>query len=296
MDNPFGGIGGEGGGVGVGPAQFLRDLPPVSRILLASTLVCTALVNLDVLKCEDLDFRGWEDVFVGRDGSGRVEAWRLLTCFLYAGKFGWNVLIGLHLMNQISTRYETMGPICTRRRTRAPPPPPPPPRLRRPPPPPPVGEGHGPTPVEEEDGEEEEELPHHSPYHSRGDASDYAFALLLGMVGILLTQTLLMPKLPTAISNDGGRHTFFHRHLAFYVVYVWSKQHSDHTGCSSVSGGTRTLLHTPNALVDACEWLGGRRVGPLPPGGGGEVDDYITMGNGRGERPALADVDGVIGG
>ena len=71
MDNLFGG----GGGGGGGPAQFLRDLPPITRILLVSTLLCTALVNLDFLKREDLDFRGWEDVF-GRGRSGRVEAWR----------------------------------------------------------------------------------------------------------------------------------------------------------------------------------------------------------------------------
>jgi hypothetical protein len=79
MDNLFGGRGGgggEGGGGGGGgdPAQFFRDLPPVSRVLLASTIAITALVNLDVLEREDLDFRTWGDVFVGR--GGRVEAWR----------------------------------------------------------------------------------------------------------------------------------------------------------------------------------------------------------------------------
>lgn len=74
MDNLFGG----GGGGGGGPAQFLRDLPPITRILLVSTLLCTALVNLDFLKREDLDFRGWEDVF-GRGRSGRVEAWRYVV-------------------------------------------------------------------------------------------------------------------------------------------------------------------------------------------------------------------------
>jgi hypothetical protein len=74
MDNLFGG--GEGGGGA--PAQFLRDLPPITRILLVSTLLCTALVNLDFLKREDLDFRGWEDVY-GRGRSGRIEAWRYVS-------------------------------------------------------------------------------------------------------------------------------------------------------------------------------------------------------------------------
>ena len=228
---------------------------------------------------------------------------RLLTCFLYAGKFGWNVLIGLHLMNQISARYETMGPICTRRTRGA----------VRP-------------------------APSPSPYHPRGDSSDYAFALLLGMAGILLGQTLLLPKLPDAISTVGRNHRSFHRHLKFFVLYVWSKQRPDHRvnlfGVSmsaaylpyaylligyalnngesipldilhgmlvghvyyylacvvpQVSGGRRAVLSTPTALVDVCNWLDGRGG---PPHGG---DDGVG-GNGRGEQPLLADVDGVIGG
>jgi hypothetical protein len=232
---------------------------------------------------------------------------RLLTCFLYAGKFGWNVLIGLHLMNQISARYETMGPICTRRTRGA----------VRP-------------------------APSPSPYHPRGDSSDYAFALLLGMAGILLCQTLLLPRLPAVLSNVGLHHRSFHRHLKFFVLYVWSKQRPDHRvnllgatvsaaylphaylligyalnngesipvdilhgmlvghvyyylACvvPRVSGGRRAVLSTPTALVDVCNWLEGRG-GPPPHGGGG--DDDGGGGDGRGEQPLLADVDGVIGG
>jgi hypothetical protein len=232
---------------------------------------------------------------------------RLLTCFLYAGKFGWNVLIGLHLMNQISARYETMGPICTRRTRGA----------VRP-------------------------APSPSPYHPRGDSSDYAFALLLGMAGILLCQTLLLPRLPAVLSNVGLHHRSFHRHLKFFVLYVWSKQRPDHRvnllgatvsaaylphaylligyalnngesipvdilhgmlvghvyyylACvvPRVSGGRRAVLSTPTALVDVCNWLEGRG-GPPPHGGGG--DDDGGGGDGRGVQPLLADVDGVIGG
>jgi hypothetical protein len=233
-----------------------------------------------------------------QDRTNPARPTRLLTCFLYAGKFGWNVLVGLHLMNQISTRYETMGPICTRRA-----------RVR----------------------------PAPSPYHPRGDSSDYAFALLLGMAGILLGQTLLLPKLPAVLANDGRHHRFFHRHLKFFVLYVWSKQRPDHRvnlfGVSmsaaylpyaylligyalnngesipvdiihgmlvghvyyylacvvpQVSGGRRTVLSTPTALVDVCNWLEGRGG---PPHGDGD-----GVFNGRGEQPLLADVDGIIGG
>lgn len=162
------------------------------------------------------------------------------------------------------------------------------------------------------------------------------------MVGILLSQTLLLPKLPAAVSSVGMHHRSFHRHLKFFVLYVWSKQRPDHRvnllgatvsaaylpyaylligyalnngeyipvdilhgmlvghvyyylACvvPQVSGGRRAVLSTPTALVDVCDWLEGRAGGP-PHGGGG--DDDGVGGNGRGEQPLLADVDGVIGG
>lgn len=240
----------------------------------------------------------------GRKKKTKKPPPRLLTCFLYAGKFGFNVLIGLHLMTQISARYETMGPICTTRR-----------RRRR-------------------DDDDDEGG---SPYRSRGNSSDYAFALLLGMIGILLGQTLLLPKLPAFVANHGMHHRNFHRHLKFYVLYVWSKQRPHHRvnlfgvtmiaaylpyaylliayalnngefipvdilhgmlvghvyyylACvvPRVTDGRLTVLSTPTALVDVCDWLEGRA--------GGRGDEIGGMGNGRVEQPALADVDGVIGG
>lgn len=207
-------------------------------------------------------------------------------------------------MTQISARYETMGPICTTRR-----------RRRR-------------------DDDDDEGG---SPYRSRGNSSDYAFALLLGMIGILLGQTLLLPKLPAFVANHGMHHRNFHRHLKFYVLYVWSKQRPHHRvnlfgvtmiaaylpyaylliayalnngefipvdilhgmlvghvyyylACvvPRVTDGRLTVLSTPTALVDVCDWLEGRA--------GGRGDEIGGMGNGRVEQPALADVDGVIGG
>lgn len=304
MDNIFG-----AGGGGGGPEQWFRSLPPVTRTLLGSTLVVTIIANLDVVKWTDLDFSRWEDV-MGRGNSGRAEAWRLLTCFLYAGKFGWSAVVGLHLMIQISARYESMGPICTRRIYINP-----------------RGPGQG----------QAEERPNMqrgrdatSPYYSRGETPDYVFALLFGMVGILISQIVLLPKLPSSITH-GQFHRFFHRQLTFFVVYIWSKQHPQrrvnlfgiplsaaylpwayvaigyalnngqvipldilhgmfvghiyfYLACvvPQVLGRRRAVISTPIALVDFCNWLEGR----------GQVGD--------GERenvgPMLVDVDGVIGG
>ena len=212
-------------------------------------------------------------------------------------------------MTQISQRYETMGPICTRRI-----------HIDR------VRPEEGPV-----DGRPRARGGHDdSPYHSRGESSDYAFALLFGMAGILLSNVLLLPKLPAFITK-GQYYWFFQRHLAFYVLYIWSKQRPDHRvnvlgvdlsaahlpfaylvlGCAMSNGeampmdmvtgmfvghvyfylacvvpralgGRRALLSTPVALVDACHWLEGREVAGDGTGGGG--------------GPMLADVDGVIGG
>ena len=240
---------------------------------------------------------------------------RLLTCFLYAGKFGWNAIIGLHLMTQISTRYETMGPICTRRIYINP-------QQQH------LG-GDNPAEAEQQNAAQRR---NNSPYHPRGESSDYAFALLFGMVGILLSNVYILPKLPTFITHNRYHHFFF-RHLTFYVCYIWSKQHPFHRvnffgvhfhaaylpyayllmgyvlnnsqsipldiihgmfvghlyyylACvvPQVLGGRRAVLSTPTALVDFCNWLEGR--GPV---------GFEGRGDGVG-GPELVDVDGVIGG
>lgn len=299
MDNLLG-----AGGGGGGPDQWFRNLPNCTRIWLGSTLIVTVLANMDVIKWNDLFFSNWEDI-IGRGSSGRVEAWRILTCFLYAGKFSFNTIIGLHLMTQISTRYEAMGPICTRR----------------------IHINH-PGPEEQPNNDQRR---YNNPYYTRGETSDYCFALLFGMAGILITNTFLVPKLPSFITHN-QIHRFFHRHLSFFVLYIWSKQHPQHrvnlfgvilsaaylpyaylllgyvmnngeripvdilhgmfvghiyfylaSIVPKVLGGRRSVLSTPILLVDLCNWLEGRGV---PAGNGGGVDD----------GPILVDVDGVIGG
>ncbi|KAL9185148.1 hypothetical protein ACHAXT_002925 [Thalassiosira profunda] len=298
MDNLFG-----AGGGGGGPEQWFLSLPYVTRVLLGSTLVVTALANLDVIQGSDLEFARWEDV-VGRGDSGKVEAWR----------FGFNMLISLHLMTQISSRYERMGPICTRRLHINP-------QNRR-------------ADTDGNNGQPNAQLRiRGSPYYPRGETPDFVFALLLGMAGILLSHALMIPKLPHFITRN-RRHHFFHRHISFFIVYIWSKQHPQRRvnffsvnlaaaylpfaylvlgyalnqqtipvdmlhgmfighvyfwlACvvPRVLGGGRAVLSTPLALVDLCHWLEGR--GPLARGGG--------VGEGGGDNQMLVDVDGVIGG
>jgi hypothetical protein len=236
---------------------------------------------------------------------------RIITCFLYAGKFGWGTLIGLHLMQQISSRYEKMGPICTRVR---------------------LANTNNPRASGDNSGQIIEQAPQQAfEYFERGESSDYVFALLLGSIGILLSKFFLLPYLPYSITQN-QQHIFFHRHLTFYVVYIWSKQHPDRNvnlfgvhmtaaylpcaylimGYALNNGQTipvdmlhgmfvghvyyylacivpkvlrgRVVIVTPLLLVDLCHWMEGRGV--LRFGGGGGVDG----------NPMVVDVDGVIGG
>lgn len=238
----------------------------------------------------------------------------MVTCFLYAGKFGWGTLINLHLMSQISGRYEAMGPICTRV------------RLWR------QHDIHDPNQQSTENNRQRQPQqsagPQRVEYFERGELSDYAFALLLGSLGILLSNFFLLPYFPTLIVKN-QQYVFFHRHLTFFVVYIWSKQHSNRNvnffgvemmaaylpyaylvmGYALNNGDALPLdmLHgmfvghvyyylacvvpkilpgkvvivTPIWLVDFCYWLEGRRFGA----------DGLD-----GNNPMIVDTDGTIGG
>lgn len=227
-------------------------------------------------------------------------------------------------MTQITTRYEKMGPICTR-------------RIHVNPQQPTRGDG----PAEEQTNDNNNnaqqrrrEQRYNSPYYEKGETADYVFCLLFGIAGILLSHVLLLPKLPTSITHN-RYHRFFHRHLTFYIVYIWSKQHDNtrvnffgvpfaaaylpyaylfmgyalnnqtipldilhgmfvghvyfYLACvvPKVLGGRRAFLYTPVALVDFCHWLEG--YGPV-------IHDGRGGNEGGAGGPVLVDVDGVIGG
>ena len=94
-------------------------------------------------------------------------------------------------MTQITTRYEKMGPICTR-------------RIHVNPQQPTRGDG----PAEEQtndnnnNAQQRRERRYISPYYERGETSDYVFCLLFGIAGILLSHVLLLPKLPTSMTHN----------------------------------------------------------------------------------------------
>jgi len=296
MDNLLG-----AGGGGGGPGQWFLRLPPVTRLWLGSCLIVTATANLEVVNWHDLCLHRIDDA-IGHGSSSRVEVWRFLACFLYAGRISFNTVIGLHLMTQVSCRYE-QSPVCTRRIV-----------------------------VNPGDFTAQQQMRNRTtPYYDRGETSDYIFCLLCGSVLILLSNFLMLPRLPTSITHN-QRYYFFHRQLTHYVVYVWSKQHPNQRinlfgmalaaaylpfaymiigyalnngevlpldiihGCfvghlyyylalvvPQVLGRGRAVLSTPIALVDLCNWLEGRgRVGAVA----GRAND----------GPDLVDVGGVIGG
>lgn len=240
---------------------------------------------------------------------------RIITCFLYAGKVGWGTLIGLHMMSQISGRYEAMGPICTRV------------RMRQPAVPRQQSQNRSDNDNATQPNNHQSAIPRVE-YYDRGETSDYAFALILGCVGIILSNVFMLPRLPTSITNN-QQFVFFHRHLTFYVLYIWSKQHSHHMvnlfgvqmtaawlpyaylvlGYAMNNGQAlpldmihgmlvghvyyylacivpkvlrgKVVIVTPLWLVDFCYWMEGRRFG-----NGGLADN----------NPMIVEVDGVIGG
>ena len=316
-----------GCGAAGGPIQWFRSLPPVTRIWLGSTLTVTALVNLNVIEWTDLDLAHFGDVMGSNGGGdnnnnssnssmkfGRLEAWRLITCFLYVGKFGWSTILNLHLQTQISARYEKMGPICTRRIF-----------------------------VPQQPQRNNNNNNNNSPYYTKGETSDYTFTLLFGMTGILASQFYLLPHI---ISPSSSHHTFhyrfFHRHLTFYILYIWSKHYPQNNvnlfgvvmsaaylpyahlvmgyalsngevipmdmihgmfvghlyyylACvvPTVLGRGRVVIWTPGVWIDLCNWFEGlhrhRIVGELGvrAAANGDIDDG---------DPIVVDTDGVIGG
>lgn len=328
-----------GGGGAVGPViRYFFALPHVTRVWFLSTVICTLMVNFDLIHSTQIDFRSWEPILPSsfynyfvhdKDqelsaGSGRLEAWRIVTCFLYIGKFDWHTALRLHLLVQSSERYERMGPICTTRSRR---------RGMNP-----LGEG-GAAAGEEHQQQQQQRRDNNNqnepPYQSkRGQTSDYIFMLLLGMAGILLCQTILLPEIiPNSMMYY--QHYYYYSELTYYVIYIWSKNHpNQHVNilgimniqapylpctyllmgyalnngevipmdivCGMVVGhiyyyltcvvptvlGGRAVLYTPEILIDICNYCVNDGAVAV------EIDNngHVVL------RPELVDVDDVIGG
>mmetsp|Transcript_7677 Transcript_7677/g.18937 ORF Transcript_7677/g.18937 Transcript_7677/m.18937 type:complete len:309 (-) Transcript_7677:135-1061(-) len=141
------------------PADYFHSLPIVTKAWWGATAILTLSVNFGVVD-------GYHVAWIWKNVSTKMEIWRCLTAFCYAGPFSISTLIFLYMMWQFSKLYESGVPFNT---------------------------GGG------------------------GGTSDYAFCLILGVIGILTTYPLLE-------MIGFGQTPVFCDNLVYYVLYVWSKK------------------------------------------------------------------------
>ena len=88
-------------GQGDTPAAWFASLPIVTKTLCVSTLMCSGLVTF-----------GWVNpmqiIFHVPSITHRLELWRLLTPYLFAGKFSFSFLMHLMALYENCMRYERM--------------------------------------------------------------------------------------------------------------------------------------------------------------------------------------------
>lgn len=70
---------------------WFKTLPPFTRYYLSAAVICTALVSFGMLNPASLYFE-WEFFFRG------LQVWRILTQFLFFGKFSFNFLISMVIL------------------------------------------------------------------------------------------------------------------------------------------------------------------------------------------------------
>ncbi|KAL7556976.1 hypothetical protein ACA910_018262 [Epithemia clementina (nom. ined.)] len=96
------------GGVGdaQGPDAWFQSLPIITRYWFGTSLAVTLAVNFQIIPILSVIY-DWDSMVT------KLQLWRLLSSFLYIGKFEFNTLIALMLLVQFSQRYEQMGPFNT---------------------------------------------------------------------------------------------------------------------------------------------------------------------------------------
>lgn len=96
------------GGVGdaQGPGSWFQSLPIITKAWFGASLVTTLAVNFQIIPGGQIIWN-WNAVL------SQFEIWRIITCFLFIGKFEFNTLIALMLLVQFSERYEKGGPFNT---------------------------------------------------------------------------------------------------------------------------------------------------------------------------------------
>lgn len=171
-----------------GPQAWFQSLPLVTRYWFGAALLTTCAGNFGFVSIMKLLYV-WDNIW------DNFEIWRFLSPFLFVGKFDFNTLMALYMLQSFSQRYETE----------------------------PYNTGAG------------------------GGTADYVFAIMFGIVSILVTYPLLGMVLPIP--------PIFARTLMFFVLYTWSKRHP--TAPASIWGIQMKAIHLPFAYVILSVLMGG---------------------------------------
>jgi len=86
--------------------QWFMSLPFVTRAWFGGALITTCAANFSIISPMKLIWRF--DLL-----KDNFEIWRLITPFLFVGKFDINTLFGLYMIYQFSKQYESGGPYNT---------------------------------------------------------------------------------------------------------------------------------------------------------------------------------------
>lgn len=141
------------------PADMFHALPIVTRCWFGATVVLTLSVNFNIID-------PYHTVWIWENITSKMEIWRFLSAFCYAGPFKFPTMISMYMLVQFSKQYESGVPFNT---------------------------GAG------------------------GGTADYAFCILLGAIGILVTY-------PLVLATGFQLMPLFCENLIYYVLYVWSKK------------------------------------------------------------------------
>lgn len=83
-----------------GPQAWFQSLPLVTRYWFGAALLTTCAGNFGFIAPMKLIYI-WDDIW------DNFEIWRFLTPFLFVGKFDFNTLMALYMLQSFSQRYET---------------------------------------------------------------------------------------------------------------------------------------------------------------------------------------------
>ena len=87
------------------PEEWFRSLPPVTRAYLVAALLTTtsfALGLIDIMNLVLIPQLVWQ----------KFQVWRLVTCFIFLGKFSFSFIINLMILVRYSAALE-QNPYCT---------------------------------------------------------------------------------------------------------------------------------------------------------------------------------------